>query len=327
MEICKFNTTKKWRTTIENLLQKMLKKEGIWETTFNHLIKDTALIRFDKLLFGNQRRPMQEILKKRICALPALTDALKKNDLVNESLSFYDILSVYLPLAEYILTIEKGKALIIGISGGPGAGKTTLSAVLKLIFESITKKLNVVRISLDDMYYSKETRQKMGYKWRACPGTHDIKKANLILLNIKKGVVPIEIPRYDTTTDRVAESEIIHDPVDLCILEGWLIGKKDEGYEVLTSKLDYLIYLDAKLADLRRFRFEKENKIRKRPQRRNGFTQIEMKAFWNEVLGPGVLKWILPIKEDANIIIKYDKAHRVTRIHLRKDGNNLDKSY
>ena len=68
----------------------------------------------------------------------------------------------YLPLSEWIYSIynKDRKTKLIGLSGGQGAGKSTITGILKLILK---KKygLNVCVFSIDDFYKTKIDRIKM----------------------------------------------------------------------------------------------------------------------------------------------------------------------
>ena len=71
----------------------------------------------------------------------------------------------YLPLSEWIYSIysKDFKTKIIGLSGGQGAGKSTITGILKLILK---KKygLNICVFSIDDFYKTKNERLKMSKK-------------------------------------------------------------------------------------------------------------------------------------------------------------------
>ena len=71
----------------------------------------------------------------------------------------------YLPLSKWInsIYIKDGKTKLIGLSGGQGAGKSTITGILKLILK---KKygLNVCVFSIDDFYKTKIDRIKMSKK-------------------------------------------------------------------------------------------------------------------------------------------------------------------
>ena len=73
----------------------------------------------------------------------------------------------YLPLSEWIYSIysKDFKTKIIGLSGGQGAGKSTITGILKLILK---KKygLNICVFSIDDFYKTKN-ENTLSILWNA----------------------------------------------------------------------------------------------------------------------------------------------------------------
>ena len=53
--------------------------------------------------------------------------------------------------------VKKNKTMIVGLSGGQGTGKTTISSIIKIILEKYFK-LNVFKISIDDFYKTRKER-------------------------------------------------------------------------------------------------------------------------------------------------------------------------
>ena len=99
------------------------------------------------------------------------------------------IRSFLIPLCFWISEkANKKRPFFVGLAGGQGTGKTTISSLIKII---LTKyfKLNVFRISIDDFYKTREERTNLSKKvhpmllTRGVPGTHDI---NLMLSFFKK---------------------------------------------------------------------------------------------------------------------------------------------
>ncbi len=96
----------------------------------------------------------------------------------------------YLPLADWIYSIFKkdNKTKIIGLSGGQGAGKSTITEILKFILKK-KYKLNLCVFSIDDFYKTKIERKLLSKKihplflTRGVPGTHDL---NLMIKTIKQ---------------------------------------------------------------------------------------------------------------------------------------------
>ena len=91
----------------------------------------------------------------------------------------------YLPVCEKIYQdYKKNKKIkIIGLSGGQGAGKSTITQILKLILE-IKYNLSVVCFSIDDFYKTLNERTSLAknvnklFKTRGVPGTHDTSLIN-----------------------------------------------------------------------------------------------------------------------------------------------------
>ena len=117
--------------------------------------------------------------------------------------------SLYLPLAKWIYSIYKkdNKTKIIGLSGGQGAGKSTITSILKFILKK-RHGLDLCVFSIDDFYKTKAERIKMSKKvhplflTRGVPGTHDVKLINKTFKSLKKRFFkPILIPRFNKLTD------------------------------------------------------------------------------------------------------------------------------
>ena len=70
----------------------------------------------------------------------------------------------YLPLSEWIYSvyIKDRKIKIIGLSGGQGSGKSTITGILKFILK---KKygLDLCVFSIDDFYKTKAERRKYSF--------------------------------------------------------------------------------------------------------------------------------------------------------------------
>ena len=99
------------------------------------------------------------------------------------------IKSFLIPVSFWIYKrTNKKKPLIMGLAGGKGSGKTTISSILTLILKKYFK-LNVFKISIDDFYKTRRDRRILSIKkhpllmTRGVPGTHDI---DLILKFFKK---------------------------------------------------------------------------------------------------------------------------------------------
>ena len=115
----------------------------------------------------------------------------------------------YLPLSEWLYSIYKKdkKIKVIGLSGGQGAGKSTITGILKFILKR-KYGLDICVFSIDDFYKTKSERKKMSKKvhslflTRGVPGTHDLNLINKTIKSLKKKKFKtVLIPKFDKSID------------------------------------------------------------------------------------------------------------------------------
>ena len=99
----------------------------------------------------------------------------------------------YYPLSKRIFKIfnKDKKTKIIGLTGGQGSGKSTISKILKIILKE-GFNLNTVIFSIDDFYKTYDQRKRMAlevstlFSTRGVPGTHDTNLLFNFLNRLKK---------------------------------------------------------------------------------------------------------------------------------------------
>jgi D-glycerate 3-kinase len=155
----------------------------------------------------------------------------------------------FLPLATDVLqrASRKQQALLIGVSGCQGSGKTTLAQLLVLLLREMIG-LKCINLSIDDFYLTHAERQELArtvhplLATRGVPGTHDVQLAlDTIAALRKQGIVPI--PRFNKAIDdRAPESEWprVEAPVDVIVLEGWCLSIGAQSHEQLTQAINSL---------------------------------------------------------------------------------------
>jgi len=118
----------------------------------------------------------------------------------------------------------------VGICGAQGSGKSTLSAELKVLLEN--DGLKVVVLSIDDLYFTRETRLELAsnvhplLRTRGVPGTHDV-ELGLAVLDALGRSGTVSIPAFDKShDDRVPATQWleVRAPVDVILFEGWCVG-------------------------------------------------------------------------------------------------------
>jgi len=157
----------------------------------------------------------------------------------------------YLPICKKIYQdYKKNKKIrIIGITGGQGAGKSTITQIIKLILET-KYNLRVVYFSIDDFYKKASERKKMSkkvhwlFKTRGVPGTHDTSLIKKIFLNLtKKNFKPLTIPLFDKSKDdrfNKKKWQKIKKQPEIIIFEGWCVGAKPQKIKYLKRSINIL---------------------------------------------------------------------------------------
>ena len=146
------------------------------------------------------------------------------------------IKSFLIPASQWISRkANKKKTLIIGLAGGQGSGKTTISSILSLI---LTKyfKLNVFKISIDDFYKTRKDRKLLSKNkhpllmTRGVPGTHDIDLMLKFFKKVKlKNFKTFQVPKFNKAVDDRYSKSLwikIKSKPDIVIFEGWCVGAK-----------------------------------------------------------------------------------------------------
>ena len=183
---------------------------------------------------------MPEIIPARILKKKYLS-FLSSQEVQSEP--FYNKLgqlkNFYLPICERIYQdYKKNKKIkIIGLTGGQGAGKSTITQIIKLIFD-YNYNLKVVYFSIDDFYKTLKERTKLSenihklFKTRGVPGTHDTKLLKKTFSGLmKKKFKPVLIPSFDKSRDDRAPKKKwkkIYKQPNIIIFEGWCVGARPQ---------------------------------------------------------------------------------------------------
>ena len=160
------------------------------------------------------------------------------------------IKSFLIPVSQWISKkSNKKKTLVIGLAGGQGSGKTTISSILSIILKKYFK-LNVFIVSIDDFYKTRKDRKMLSKKkhpllmTRGVPGTHDV---NLMLSFFKKIKLKkfksLEAPKFNKAIDDRYKKSLwykIKTKPDVVIFEGWCVGARAQSSSQLKKPINSL---------------------------------------------------------------------------------------
>ena len=158
------------------------------------------------------------------------------------------IRSFLIPTCFWILKkVNKKKPLIIGLAGGQGTGKTTISSIITLILKKYFK-LNVFNISIDDFYKTRRQRTLLSKNkhplliTRGVPGTHDIDMMLNFFRKIKiKKFRSLKLPKFNKAIDDRYNQKFwykIKSKPDVVILEGWCVGARPQNFNQLRRSIN-----------------------------------------------------------------------------------------
>jgi len=205
----------------------------------------------------------------------------------------------------------RDRPYLLGLAGGPGAGKSTLARLLCACLPMVTNPAAAaLSLSLDDFYFDPEERRRRGFAWRTQPGTHDTGRLADFLAAMDRRDPAIAVPRYDLGRDRPGTDDSVPPP-DVCVFDGAMIGSRLPGYDRLADRFDFLVFLDLPVALLKEWRFAREARIRARSGGEAGFHPDEMEAFWSEALEPCYHAHVLPNAARADLVLGLDAGRRV----------------
>ncbi len=211
--------------------------------------------------------------------------------------------------------VNNKKPYFVGLAGGQGTGKTTISSIIKIILEKYFK-LKVFKISIDDFYKTRKERIALSkkvhpmLKTRGVPGTHDI---NMMLDFLKKSKVKkfkkMKLPNFNKAIDdRFPKNKwnSINQRPDVIIFEGWCVGARAESNMTLKKSINSLERTnDQKLVWRKHVNLQLKTKYKKLYSQLNYMIYLKAKNF------SLLQKWRL--KQERKLWIKTKKkaSHKI----------------
>ena len=239
------------------------------------------------------------------------------------------IKSFLIPISFWIAKkVEKKKPFILGLSGGQGSGKTTISSIISIILNKYFK-LNVFKISIDDFYKTRKKRLELSKKVhpllmvRGVPGTHDINIMLDFFKRIKeKKFKSIKLPRFNKATDDRYNKKLwysVKRRPDVIIFEGWCVGAKAEQNYSLKTPINSLEKLKDQKQIWRRFvNKQLKSKYKKLYDQLNCLLFIKVKNF------SLLRQW--RIKQEKKLSLKSKRSNKL-KIMSDKEIINFMQTY
>lgn len=155
--------------------------------------------------------------------------------------------TIYWPLVKMIIDGKQDVPLIVSINGTQGAGKSTMTAFLKVIIES-EQACRVASLSLDDFYKTKRERERLAIDvhslmvTRGVPGTHDIGLLEQVLETLLSRRA-CRVPRFNKAVDdRMDNADWVTEEagVEVILFEGWCNNSPVQNDDELRQPINCL---------------------------------------------------------------------------------------
>ena len=258
---------------------------------------------------------------KYISSQETVKEKFKKKDLM--------IRSFLIPICFWISKKAKKKSpLIVGLAGGQGSGKTTISSIISLILKKYFK-LKVFKISIDDFYKTKKQREILSKNkhslllTRGVPGTHDIKIMLDFFRKIKtKNFKSLKLPKFNKANDDRYKKKHwykLKSRPDVVIFEGWCVGAKPQSLRLLKKPINTIEKAYDKSLKWRRFvNLQLKTNYKKLYSQLDSLLYLKVKNF------NLLKKW--RIKQEEKLWLK-SKSRKNLKIMNKKEVINFMQTY
>ncbi len=239
------------------------------------------------------------------------------------------IKSFLIPLCFWISKkADKKRPYFVGLAGGQGTGKTTISSLIMII---LTKyfKLKVFRISIDDFYKTRKERIYLSKRvhsmllTRGVPGTHDINMILNFFRKVKsKKFKRLKLPTFNKAIDDRFNKKKWYDlktKPDVIIFEGWCVGAKSEKNDSLKKTINSM----ERLKDQKQI-WRKHVNQQLKLKYKNLYSQLNCLIYLKAKNFSLLQKWRL--KQERKLWIK-NKVKSNSKIMSRGDVINFMQTY
>jgi type I pantothenate kinase len=274
---------------------------------------------------------------------------------LNEPVSLDEVAEIYLPLSRLInLHIGASQALheatatfltttvpkapyLIGLAGSVAVGKSTTARIMQALLRRWPNHPKVDLVATDGFLYARRLLEKRGILQRkGFPESYDIRTLITFLSKVKAGERDVAVPIYSHLTYDIVPGQFqIVDQPDVLIVEGLNIlqaGDRSAPPQHLFASdfFDFTVYVDAEVADIRRWYIERFFALRKTAfQNPSSYfhryaeltdddAEVVAARIWQDINEPNLRENILPTRERAHLILEKTADHSVQHVRLQK---------
>ena len=276
-----------------------------------------------------------------IAKLRSLGDPIEIEEASRVYLTLSRLLSMHVEGAQDLFALRRKMLavtgektpFIIAVAGSVAVGKSTTARLLQTLLTRWPSSPKVALVTTDGFLHPNAVLEARGLMTRkGFPESYDRTKMLKFLSDVKTGLTGVSAPVYSHLSYDVepGKSVVIERP-DIVIFEGLTVLQADTGGGPIASDFfDFSIYVDADLADIRRWYLSRFMKLREtafanpasffhRHTKVDEETAMETaKRLWETINEVNLVENILPTRGRADVVLRKGTNHLVDRVALRR---------
>ncbi|MGH2907088.1 MAG: type I pantothenate kinase [Solirubrobacterales bacterium] len=205
---------------------------------------------------------------------------------------------------------------VVGVTGSVAVGKSAIASLLEGLLTSAGDAA-AKAISTDAFILPNAELERRGLMGRkGFPETYDTARLADFLEQVKSGVDVVEIPVYSHTLYDIVpgERQSVAIP-EILIVEGVTVLQKAEHAPSISDNLDFSIYVDATIEDIKRWYLDRSELDR--ADQLAGVREHDAATTWEKINVPNLVQNIEPTKQRADLILSKASNHRIRELFLR----------
>lgn len=222
---------------------------------------------------------------------------------------------------------------VIAVAGSVAVGKSTTARLLRELLARWPEHPRVELVTTDGFLLPNAELARRGLlRRKGFPESYDRRALTRFVAEVKAGAEAVSAPvyshlRYDIVP---GERQTVRRP-DILIVEGLnVLQQAPWGRVALADHFDFSVYVDARVADIRRWYLERFRRLRRTAFRESAsyfrryaeVTEAAALAYaeeiWRDVNERNLLENIAPTRQRASLVLRKGPDHAVTGVRLRR---------